>query len=209
MSNVGLSSEEQAHAESVTQQLVDAAIENGGTYYLTYQLYPTPEQLHRAYPKARRRSSASASTTRTRSSPASSTRNMATPSRTDRAPRPLRRKILIADLLSLLALSAAWLLRVRASVQGTLVTKPARTLVFAPPRLRRPRAGQQSLRRGAGARRGHGRRGRGRPAHPRRRAGHLPRPERRPAHRRTPATCGTRPWPRCSRSTWDPRPTRR
>ena len=33
---------------------MDAAIENGGTYYLTYQLYPTPEQLHRAYPNAGR-----------------------------------------------------------------------------------------------------------------------------------------------------------
>ena len=39
-------------AASVTQQLVAAAIEFGGTYYLTYQLYPTPEQLHRAYPRA-------------------------------------------------------------------------------------------------------------------------------------------------------------
>ena len=53
MSNVGLSPEGQAHAEAVTRQLVDAAIENGGTYYLTYQLYPTPEQLYRAYPRAR------------------------------------------------------------------------------------------------------------------------------------------------------------
>ena len=52
MSNVGLSAGSQAHAEQVTRQLVDAAIENGGTYYLTYQLYPTPEQLHRAYPNA-------------------------------------------------------------------------------------------------------------------------------------------------------------
>jgi FAD/FMN-containing dehydrogenase len=52
MSNVGLSPEAQAHAADVTQQLVDAAIEFGGTYYLTYQLYPTPEQLQRAYPKA-------------------------------------------------------------------------------------------------------------------------------------------------------------
>jgi decaprenylphospho-beta-D-ribofuranose 2-oxidase len=52
MSNVGLSAEDQAHAQNVTQRLVDAALENGGTYYLTYQLYPTPEQLHRAYPKA-------------------------------------------------------------------------------------------------------------------------------------------------------------
>ncbi|MGQ0539402.1 MAG: FAD-binding protein, partial [Gemmatimonadaceae bacterium] len=53
MSNVGLSAEAQAHAASVTQQLVDAALEYGGTYYLTYQLYPTSEQLHRAYPNAR------------------------------------------------------------------------------------------------------------------------------------------------------------
>ncbi|MGH7696457.1 MAG: FAD-binding protein, partial [Gemmatimonadaceae bacterium] len=54
MSNVGLSAKAQAHAAQVTQRLVDAAIENGGTYYLTYQLYPTPEQLHRAYPNAGR-----------------------------------------------------------------------------------------------------------------------------------------------------------
>lgn len=52
MSNVQLAPEAQAHAASVTQQLVDAAIEFGGTYYLTYQLYPSPEQLQRAYPKA-------------------------------------------------------------------------------------------------------------------------------------------------------------
>ena len=37
---------------SVTQQIVAAAIEYGGTYYLTYQLYPTPEQMHGAYPRA-------------------------------------------------------------------------------------------------------------------------------------------------------------
>jgi hypothetical protein len=54
MSNVGLSEEAQAHAADVTRRLVDAAIEHGGTYYLTYQLYPTPEQLHRAYPNAGR-----------------------------------------------------------------------------------------------------------------------------------------------------------
>lgn len=52
MSNVGFSAAEQAKAARVTQQLVDAALEFGGTYYLTYQLYPTPAQLHRAYPKA-------------------------------------------------------------------------------------------------------------------------------------------------------------
>ena len=43
----------QAEAAATTRELVDAAIEYGGTYYLTYQLYPTPEQLHRAYPRAR------------------------------------------------------------------------------------------------------------------------------------------------------------
>jgi len=54
MSNVGLSDEAQAHARAVTRQLVDAALQFGGTYYLTYQLYPTADQLHRAYPNARR-----------------------------------------------------------------------------------------------------------------------------------------------------------
>ena len=53
MSNVGLSADAQAHAEAVTQELVDAALEHGGTYYLTYQLYPSADQLHRAYPNAR------------------------------------------------------------------------------------------------------------------------------------------------------------
>ncbi|HYX81300.1 MAG TPA: hypothetical protein VE714_02835, partial [Gemmatimonadales bacterium] len=44
----------QASARDVTRRLVDAAIEFDGTYYLTYQLYPTADQLHRAYPNARR-----------------------------------------------------------------------------------------------------------------------------------------------------------
>ena len=51
MSNVGLSKEEQAQAAKVTQDLVDAATVNGGSYYLTYQDYPTPEQMRKAYPK--------------------------------------------------------------------------------------------------------------------------------------------------------------
>ena len=54
MSNVELSPEGQAHAQAVTRRLVDAALEYGGTYYLTYQLYPSAEQLHRAYPNAQR-----------------------------------------------------------------------------------------------------------------------------------------------------------
>jgi decaprenylphospho-beta-D-ribofuranose 2-oxidase len=53
MSNVGLDSAGQAHAAAVTRQLVDAALQQGGTSYLTYQLYPTSEQLNRAYPRAR------------------------------------------------------------------------------------------------------------------------------------------------------------
>jgi decaprenylphospho-beta-D-ribofuranose 2-oxidase len=53
MSNVPLSPEGQAGAQGITRQLVNAALDYGGTYYLTYQLYPTPEQLHRAYPNAR------------------------------------------------------------------------------------------------------------------------------------------------------------
>jgi FAD/FMN-containing dehydrogenase len=52
MSNVGLSKEEQANAEKVTQRIVDAAIHHDGRFYLTYQLYPTPAQLRKAYPKA-------------------------------------------------------------------------------------------------------------------------------------------------------------
>lgn len=54
MSNVELSPQGQEHAQAVTRQLVDAALVFGGTYYLTYQLYPTAEQLHRAYPNASR-----------------------------------------------------------------------------------------------------------------------------------------------------------
>jgi FAD/FMN-containing dehydrogenase len=52
MSNVALSTEGQAEAAGVTRRLVDAALELGGTYYLTYQLYPAPAQLLRAYPNA-------------------------------------------------------------------------------------------------------------------------------------------------------------
>ena len=52
MSNVGLDSSSQAKTAEVTRQLVDAAIEFGGTYYLTYQLYPSATQLYRAYPRA-------------------------------------------------------------------------------------------------------------------------------------------------------------
>lgn len=52
MSNVGLSEKDQAKAEKATQKIVDAAVKNSGTYYLTYQLYPTKEQMRKAYPNA-------------------------------------------------------------------------------------------------------------------------------------------------------------
>lgn len=35
-----------------TRELIDAAIAVGGTYYLPYQPHATPEQFHRAYPRA-------------------------------------------------------------------------------------------------------------------------------------------------------------
>jgi FAD/FMN-containing dehydrogenase len=38
-------------AEEWTRGLVDMALRHGGTYYLPYQLYPTREQLLRAYPE--------------------------------------------------------------------------------------------------------------------------------------------------------------
>lgn len=52
MANVGLSKEAQQHLETMTQIIVDAAREHDGTYYLTYQLYPTREQMRSAYPRA-------------------------------------------------------------------------------------------------------------------------------------------------------------
>lgn len=50
MSNVGLSKRAQDKTEKATQEIVDAALKNSGTYYLTYQLYPTKEQMRKAYP---------------------------------------------------------------------------------------------------------------------------------------------------------------
>ena len=34
-----------------TQQLIDAVLECGGTYYLPYKIYATPEQFKKAYPR--------------------------------------------------------------------------------------------------------------------------------------------------------------
>ncbi len=50
MSNVGLSKKSQDKTEKTTQEIVDVALKYSGTYYLTYQLYPTKEQMRKAYP---------------------------------------------------------------------------------------------------------------------------------------------------------------
>ena len=50
VSNVRLSEEGQRQAAEATRELVDVAARFDGSYYLTYQLYPTAEQLRRAYP---------------------------------------------------------------------------------------------------------------------------------------------------------------
>lgn len=49
-SNVKLREKELKKTERTIQKLVDLAIKNNGTYYLTYNLYPTQEQIRKAYP---------------------------------------------------------------------------------------------------------------------------------------------------------------
>lgn len=49
--NIGLDDESIAKARRWTRNLVDLAIHHGGTYYLTYQRFPTLEQFRDAYPK--------------------------------------------------------------------------------------------------------------------------------------------------------------
>ncbi|MCY3838756.1 MAG: FAD-binding protein [Gammaproteobacteria bacterium] len=39
------------HAEAWTRELIDATLEHGGRYYLTYRLHATPTQFVRAYPE--------------------------------------------------------------------------------------------------------------------------------------------------------------
>lgn len=51
--NQARSAEGEARMESMTRELVDAALGLGGRYYLPYRLHPTQEQLERAYPQAR------------------------------------------------------------------------------------------------------------------------------------------------------------
>ncbi|HBL47732.1 MAG TPA: hypothetical protein DDZ90_30540 [Planctomycetaceae bacterium] len=38
--------------ESLSMELIEAALQTGGRYYLPYRLHATPQQFHRAYPQA-------------------------------------------------------------------------------------------------------------------------------------------------------------
>lgn len=49
--NQKLNERDSKKLESATIKLIDLAIQNGGTYYLPYQLYYSPEQLRGAYPE--------------------------------------------------------------------------------------------------------------------------------------------------------------
>ncbi|MBW3599081.1 MAG: hypothetical protein KY475_17650 [Planctomycetes bacterium] len=42
----------EARMQALTRDLIDAAIEHGGRYYLPYRLHATREQFFRAYPQA-------------------------------------------------------------------------------------------------------------------------------------------------------------
>ena len=44
----------EARMQALTQDLIDAALEHGGRYYLPYRLHATQQQFHRAYPQARK-----------------------------------------------------------------------------------------------------------------------------------------------------------
>ncbi len=49
-SNIPLTDEGMTQARATQRKIITAAIDNGGTYYLTYNLFPTVEQLRAAYP---------------------------------------------------------------------------------------------------------------------------------------------------------------
>lgn len=48
----GTSAQEQKAVNTWSQEMIDAVIVEGGTYYLPYQLHATTAQFHRAYPRA-------------------------------------------------------------------------------------------------------------------------------------------------------------
>lgn len=49
----GVTELDQSEVHQWTRQLIDAALENGGTYYLPYQIIATNEQFLKAYPRAK------------------------------------------------------------------------------------------------------------------------------------------------------------
>ncbi len=49
-SNVKINERELKKMEKTVQKIVDAAVRNNGTYYLTYNLWPTQKQIREAYP---------------------------------------------------------------------------------------------------------------------------------------------------------------
>ena len=51
MANVSLKEKEQQHLKATVESILDKVLSYGGTYYLTYQLFPTREQLRTAYPR--------------------------------------------------------------------------------------------------------------------------------------------------------------
>jgi FAD/FMN-containing dehydrogenase len=50
--NQSRTGEAESQMQAMTRELIDAALENGGRYYLPYRLHATDEQFHRAYPNA-------------------------------------------------------------------------------------------------------------------------------------------------------------
>lgn len=48
--NIGTSARSQEDVEAWTRDLIDGALDKGGTYYLPYVLYASPEQFRAAYP---------------------------------------------------------------------------------------------------------------------------------------------------------------
>ncbi len=49
---MGTAPEDWDHARTWTREMVDEVLAAGGRYYLPYQIHPTPEQFHAAYPRA-------------------------------------------------------------------------------------------------------------------------------------------------------------
>jgi FAD/FMN-containing dehydrogenase len=51
--NQGRSAKEVEKTQKVLRQMIDVTLDHRGSYYLPYYPYPTKEQLHRAYPRAK------------------------------------------------------------------------------------------------------------------------------------------------------------